>query len=110
MLESFTSQLLFNHATFTGFTSAYNHQFKTKEIDNINNDRNVLIEKRLTEGWFYYRTLLFYFEINQTFEGFNFVYLQDLNENINSLKKFMLPHFIKKWSGNYIKCIIVFTF
>ncbi len=101
LLESFTSQLLFNHATFTGFTSAYNHQYKTKELFNVCTNRKVLIENRLTENWIYYRTLLFFFEINQNFKNFNFVYVQSLNDNINSLKKYMLPHFIKKWSSKY---------
>jgi len=93
------SQLLFNHATFQGFTSAFNHLYKTKQSYIINKERTVLIESRFTEVWLYYRTLLFYYEVYKSFKNFNFVYLMSLDKNIHSLKKMMLPHYIQKWVG-----------
>jgi hypothetical protein len=102
LLDSFTSQLLFNHSTFQGFTSAFNYLYKTKQSYIINKERKVLMESRLTEVWLYYRTLLFHFELHKTFKNFDLVYLKSLDKNIHSLKKMMLPHFIKKWSGKII--------
>lgn len=111
LLQNFTSQLLYNHSSFAGFCSAFNHQFKTLEDYIFNNgSRKVLNPRRFTETWYYYRLLFFHLEFNTDLSNFEFGFVYELDNKLQNLKSSMLPHFVKKWSGKEIvfeyNCII----
>ena len=99
LLKRFTSSLLFNHASFSGFVESLNYLYNTKQVYNDNKSRNVLIESRLTEHWFYYRYIMFYLEINKNFSNFKFFLIKDLDLNLLKIKPELSPYFIKKWNG-----------
>ncbi len=111
LLDNFTSQLLHNHATFTGFTEAYNHFHRTKLSYIEEKSRFVLKDQRLAEIWFCYRMLLIYFEINMSFNNFEFFDIQNLDKNIDILLKLLPTYFVNKWAGIYfLKFIKRFKF
>ena len=102
ILESLTSDMLFKHSTFMGYTNAYNHLFKCEQDYSLNTDkikRCCMNEQRLTEAWFYYQFLKAIKEIPVNSVKCQFPYVQDLDQSIRELKPSLLQYFIKFWSG-----------
>jgi hypothetical protein len=97
LLDSFTSDLLFKHSTFMGFTNAYNHLFKNIEGGEL---RNKLYEKRFSEAYFYYKYLEFEIE-RGLLNSRLYPCVHDLDSRLREIKNDLLPFFTNKWSGPY---------
>ena len=99
LLKNFDSHLIYNHASFKGYSNSYNHFFNsfTLYINNISK-RCILNRERLSEAWFYYRFIVCYNEIYSDFENCPMPFVKDLDIELNKIKSQLQPHFIKKWS------------
>lgn len=99
LLKRFTAELLFNNATFVGFSNAYNYLFGCK-IEYIDSkSRVVMNEKRFTETWFYFHYINIYKEIYGSLNNFKMPFISDLDTYLKELKPSLLTHFVKKWTS-----------
>lgn len=101
LLQSVTKDLVYKHSSFIGFCGAYNSLFKNDISDET---RCMLIDKRLTEYWFYYNLIIFEKETRDTLRGFKGFFLQDLDEALQSIHSKLFQHFIEKWSNHQDSC------
>lgn len=102
LLDSFTSDLIYKHSSFMGFTNAYNFLFKCKQdylVDQDKVKRSCLNESRLIETWFYYQFLKCFNEINKSLLICPAPQMKNLNISIRKLKPSLVKFFVNKWSG-----------
>ena len=101
LLKSVTTDLVFKHSSFFGFCGAYNSLFKHYESDL---ERSMLIDKRLTEYWFYYNLIIFEKETHHHLRDFEGNFIQDLDSAIERIKTNLFNYFVKKWSSHQNLC------
>jgi hypothetical protein len=69
----------------------------------LSDKRKKLEVQRLTESWFYWKTISWFDELDLLGHVCNFPYVNELDSFISSLKSYMFVHFVEKWSGSYHK-------
>ena len=101
LLKSLTSDIVFKHASFSGFTNSYNALFEHDKLSD--DDRSKLIDKRLCESWFYYNLLKFRISYYKTLLNFEAPNVEDLDEEIVKHHDLFSSYFLKKWLNH--KCM-----
>ncbi|UJR12515.1 hypothetical protein I4U23_016690 [Adineta vaga] len=101
LITEFTSDLLFNHATFYGFANAYNYRNNLKKQDNTSNLRQ-LQDKHFQGVWIQYQLacMLFMTSTNRNFECLtNFSSMPDLRDRfLREQNNLINPLFMILWT------------
>ena len=102
LFKSLTMDIIYKHSSYSGFANAHNALFDNQNDDE--NDRNILIYKRLGECWLYYNLLIFVKEYFGKLSDFKAPFIQDLDSTLTKQEKNFYGHFKKKWlSHSYLK-------
>ena len=101
IFRSLTYDIVFKHASFSNFSNAYNALHDHLKEDNC--DRCTLIEKRLTESWFYFNLLIFIKEYFGSLANFKAPYVKDIDFEIDKFQGLFIKNFHSKWL-NHTNC------
>ena len=89
-----SADIFFKHSSFSAFTKAYNLNFSNKNLD-----RSILIEKRITETWFYYKFLIFSkYDMKITLQDFSSPFIKDIDLELEKIRPSLFGRFVSKWS------------
>jgi hypothetical protein len=97
LLRSVTTELVHKHASFTSICSNYNSLMN----NNANETRGLLVDKRLSESWFYFNLCCFYNEYYGDLKKFDGPTVENLDIDIKKARQHLFPYFVKKWTGDY---------
>jgi len=95
VLDSMLNDFVFKHSSFMGFAQAHDAMWSNDEIR-----RDILVDKRLIETWYYFNLIKIYNEINGDLNGFSFRKMEDLDVMLAELRPKLFPHFVTKWSSH----------